>query len=72
MTIRKLLGLGAIGISAAAAPVTFDADDGVFRLQAACGQATECAFATGYICSTTHNDYREYRCSKGCQPPQQT
>ena len=67
MTIRKLFGLSAIAVSAAAAPVTFDGNDGLFRLQAACGQATECAAASNYICSTTHNDYKEYRCSKGCE-----
>jgi hypothetical protein len=66
MTIRKLLGLSAIAVSAAAAPVTFSASDGVFRLQEACGQASECAASSNYICSTTHSDYKEYRCSKGC------
>lgn len=72
MTTRKLLGLCAIAVSAAAAPVTFSADDGVFRLQEACGQASECAANSNYICSTTHSDYKEYRCSKGCEPPQAT
>lgn len=66
MTIRKLLGLGAIAASAATLPVTFSAGDGVFRLQEACGQASECAASSNYICSTTHSDYKEYRCSKGC------
>ena len=67
MTIRKLLGLGAIGISAAAAPVTFDTSEGLFRLQEACTQATECAASSNYICSASHGDYKEYRCSKGCE-----
>lgn len=66
MTAGKLFGLCAIAASAAAAPVTFSSTDGVFRLQEACGQATECAAASNYICSTTHGDYKEYRCSKGC------
>jgi hypothetical protein len=66
MTIRKLFGLTAIGVAAAAAPVTFSADDGLFRLQQACGQASECAAASNYICSAHGGDYKEYRCSKGC------
>ncbi|HLM66691.1 MAG TPA: hypothetical protein VK358_04145 [Longimicrobium sp.] len=68
MTIRKAFGLCAIAVSAAAAPVTFSSSEGVFRLQEACGQATECAASSNYICSTSHNDYKEYRCSKGCEP----
>lgn len=67
MKIRKLFGIGAIAMSAAAAPVTFDGSDGLFRLQSACGQASECAASSNYICSTIHNDYKEYRCSKGCE-----
>lgn len=68
MTIKKLLAASAIALSAAAAPVTFSADEGVFRLQQACGQATECAAASNYICLGDRMDYKEYRCSKGCEP----
>jgi hypothetical protein len=68
MTIRKAFALCVIAGSAAAAPVTFSPSDGVFRLQQACGQATECEASSNYICSTSHNDYKEYRCSKGCAP----
>jgi hypothetical protein len=69
MTIRKMTGLSAIALAAAIAPLTFDADDGVFRLQEACGQATECAAASNYICSTANADHKEYRCSRGCLLP---
>jgi hypothetical protein len=72
MKAPRLFGLCAIAIAASATPVTFSSAEGVFRLQEACGQASECAAASNYICSTTHNDYKEYRCSKGCEPVQQT
>lgn len=68
MTIRKAFGLTAIAVSAAAAPVTFGSSEDVFRLQEACGQATECAASSNYICSTGNNDHKEYRCSRGCEP----
>jgi hypothetical protein len=67
MTARKMFGLCAIAAAAAATPVTFSESDGVFRLQQACGQATECAALSNYICSTSNADYKEYRCSKGCE-----
>jgi hypothetical protein len=66
MRIRTFAGLGAIAAAAAMAPISFDAGDGVFRLQQACGQAKECEAAANYICSTAHADHKEYRCSKGC------
>jgi hypothetical protein len=66
MTIRKLAGLSALAAAAAVAPVSFSANGGVFRLQQACGQAKECEAAANYICSTSHADHKEYRCSKGC------
>ena len=56
-------------MAAAIAPLTFDTDDGVFRLQEACGQATECVSASNYICSTANADHKEYRCSRGCLLP---
>ena len=67
MTIRKAFGLCVIAGSAASAPVTFSPSDGVFRLQQACGQATECVTSNNYICSTANSDHKDYRCSKGCE-----
>jgi hypothetical protein len=67
MKARTMFGFCAVAVTAAAAPVTFSPSEGVFRLQQACGQATECAGASNYICSTHHNDYKDYRCSKGCE-----
>jgi hypothetical protein len=66
MTIRKLAGLCAIAAAGAAAPVSFDPGDPVFRLQQACGQATECEVSANYICSTAHADHKGYKCSRGC------
>lgn len=63
---RALVGVCAGGMLVI--PVTPSiGDNGVtIRLNDACGQATECQSATTYICSTYHNDYKDYRCSKGC------
>lgn len=66
MTIRRFTGLSLVAAAAAAAPFTFDANDRVFRLQEACGQATECEAATNYVCSTANQDHIGYKCSKGC------
>jgi hypothetical protein len=68
MTIRKQVFLAVAVAAAAISPITFRADEGVFRLQEACGQsgATECTAASNYICSSIRADYKEYRCSKGC------
>lgn len=66
MTIRKSAGLLAIAVAGAAAPVSFDAGDRVFRLRQACGQASECEAAANYICSTANADHKGYKCSKGC------
>lgn len=32
----------------------------------ACGQATACTTAPFYICSMTHQDLVEYKCTLGC------
>lgn len=66
MTLRKIAGLSVLAAAGAVAPLTFDANDRVFRLQEACGQATECEASSNYICSTSNADHRGYKCSKGC------
>lgn len=65
---KRLMLAGALASLAALAPVTISFDQGmrVVRLNQACGQATECARANAYICSTHNADYAGYRCSKGC------
>ena len=68
MNIKKVLGISALALSGAAAPVTFNADEGVFRLQEACGQATECYKAYNFICVGL-TEHRDYQCSKGCEKP---
>lgn len=69
-TTPRLILSGALA-AALLAPVTLRFDDGmrVVRLNQACGQATECERSTSaYICSTYHQDYQGFRCSKGCTP----
>lgn len=72
MNVRtRTIGLTAIAIAAAVAPVSFRPQNivsggPVFRLQDACGQATECEQHSRYICSTVRSDHQGYKCSAGC------
>ncbi len=57
------------------APVSFqtnnllaDGPGSLIRLNDACGQATSCRRAGGYICSTHNQDHPDYTCNTGCEP----
>lgn len=65
--IGKKVALGAIAAMGLFAPLTIDTDgNGLFRLQEACGQASECHYKQNYICSTRHADHPNYECTAGC------
>jgi hypothetical protein len=50
------------------APVRFvDPREGLVRVNEACGQATECETANFKICSAHHQDWKDFKCSKGCE-----
>ncbi|HEV7590924.1 MAG TPA: hypothetical protein VGO40_22625 [Longimicrobium sp.] len=65
---RTILGSTTVAGLATLAPLSLDLGQGgaVVRLTAACGQATSCVQRGGYICSTFHQDYRDYICATGC------
>jgi hypothetical protein len=65
---RALVGVVAGGALSVPATISIS-EDGRPSITAndACGQATECLFATQYICSTYHQDYKDYKCTKGCE-----
>jgi len=68
MNVRRFATLGAAVLLAAFGPFALNTsgEGGLVRLSAACGQATECTYSAGKICSTHNGDYRDYGCSKGC------
>lgn len=88
--MSRLIKLGSatvIAAAAALAPVSLatgpDADgEGLFRLNGACAQASECISSLNYICSTHNQDWQDYRVSSGgggcstdgtgCEPFNQT
>ena len=58
---------GTLGLSLATLPVRIvDPVAGLVRVNDACGQATECFHNFNYICSTFHEDWKDYKCSQGC------
>ncbi len=68
----KMVGMTVVAIVATAAPVSFRPQNvlsggPMFRLQEACGQATECRQDSYYICSTVREDHKGYKCSEGCK-----
>jgi hypothetical protein len=65
--IKRAALAGSVGLSLTALPVRVaDPSGSVVRLNDACGQATECFYASNFICSTFHKDWQDYRCTKGC------
>ena len=70
MNARSMTQLvaGSIGVALLALPVRITADPakGIIRVNDACGQATECHKQNAYICSTFHQDWKDYECTKGC------
>lgn len=56
----------ALFLPVAFSPAQQDGQTDLALVNQACGQATECAAMENYICSTYHNDYEDYACTKGC------
>jgi hypothetical protein len=67
-TRRTLASLAVAALVAAFGPFTLNTSQAgpLVRLSGACAQATECITQLNRICSTFHNDYKDYACSKGC------
>lgn len=64
-SIRRGFAAAILG-AALLVPVPIGLSGGVVRVNDACGQATECKRARDYICSTEHQDWQDYQCTKGC------
>jgi hypothetical protein len=65
---RSKFVASAVGLGMLIAPVRLvDPREGLVRVNEACGQATECETANFKICSTHHQDWKDYKCSKGCE-----
>lgn len=75
MTIKKLALAFGLAAVAATAPVTISGvgsdAGGLVRLNAACGQATECFSSVNFICSTHNKDWEGYKCTQGCGPAEE-
>lgn len=73
-TLSKTLVVVGLAGGAVAAPVGVGSSSTsslVFQVNEACGQATECVYAKGYLCSTYNADHEDYKCSKGCKEEEQ-
>lgn len=59
--------VGSLGAAMLALPLRLaDPAEGLIRVNDACGQASECGWKPKYICSTHHEDHKDYECTKGC------
>ncbi|MFL5541602.1 MAG: hypothetical protein ACJ8J0_21620 [Longimicrobiaceae bacterium] len=65
---KTLVGSTTLAGLATLAPLSLDVGStgAAVRLTSACGQATSCVYRAGYVCSTFHQDWRDYICATGC------